>query len=205
MPAKTRLSAADRRAALIDAALSVFAAGSYSGATTAEIAREAGVSEPILYRHFQSKRDLYIACLEETWSRLRSAVEEIVANEPDPREWPLAFGKAKHALQGKRHVPSHIWIQALSVAGNDPEVRRYLRRHLREAHEYIADLLRRAQEAGGVPADRDPSAEAWIGIGIGLLRSVQDRLGGILSEDDFTAIVDSRRRWVTGQSSTGPA
>jgi hypothetical protein len=99
-------------------------------------------------------------------------------------------------------VPSHIWIQALSVAGDDPEVRRYLRRHLREAHEYIADLLRRAQEAGGVPPERDPSAEAWIGIGIGLLRSVQDRLGGILTEDDFTAIMDSRRRWLTGASET---
>ncbi len=40
------------RVALIDAALRVFASGSYSGATTAEIAREARVSEPILYRHF---------------------------------------------------------------------------------------------------------------------------------------------------------
>ena len=118
--AKTRLAAAERRAALVDAALRVFASGSYGGATTAEIAREAGVSEPILYRHFASKRDLYIACLEETWSRLRAAVEEIVANEPDPSEWPLAFARAKHALQGKRHVPAHIWIQALSVAGTIP-------------------------------------------------------------------------------------
>ena len=194
---KIRLTAGERRAALIDAGLRVFACGSYSGATTAEIAREAGVTEPILYRHFASKRDLYFACLDETWSRLRTAVEEVVANEPDPREWPLAFGKAKQALQGKRHVPSHIWIQALSVAGNDPEVRRYLRRHLREVHAYVADLLRRAQEAGGVPPDRDADAEAWIGLGIGLLRSVQDRLGGILDEDDFTAIADSRRRWLT--------
>jgi AcrR family transcriptional regulator len=196
--ARTRLTAAERRAALIEAALRVFAGGSYSGATTAEIAREAGVSEPILYRHFASKRDLYCACLEETWLRLRTAVEEVVANEPDPREWPLAFAKAKHALQGKRHVPIHIWIQALSVAGNDPEVRRYLRRHLREAHDFTADLLRRAQAAGGVAEELDPSAEAWIGLGIGLLRSVQDRLGGLLSEDDFTAIVDSRRRALTG-------
>ena len=42
----------------------VFSTGSYSGATTAEIAREAGVSEPILYRHFASKRELYFACLD---------------------------------------------------------------------------------------------------------------------------------------------
>src|SRR5262249_59033947 len=77
---KIRLTAGERRAALIDAGLRVFACGSYSGATTAEIAREAGVTEPILYRHFASKRDLYFACLDETWSRLRAAVEEVVAN-----------------------------------------------------------------------------------------------------------------------------
>jgi transposase-like protein len=47
---ETRLPAAERRQAIVDAVLRVFVGGSYSGATTAEIAREAGVSEPILYR-----------------------------------------------------------------------------------------------------------------------------------------------------------
>jgi AcrR family transcriptional regulator len=56
--APPRLPAAERRQALIDTAIRVFAAGSYRGVTTAEIAREAGISEPILYRHFASKREL---------------------------------------------------------------------------------------------------------------------------------------------------
>src|SRR5207244_7371149 len=65
--ASTRLPAAERRQAFLEAALRVFSEGSYRGTTTAEIAREAGVSEPILYRHFPSKRDLYLACIEESW------------------------------------------------------------------------------------------------------------------------------------------
>ena len=65
-PAGRRAPAGDRRGR--DA---VFATGSYSGATTAEIAREAGISEPILYRHFASKRELYFACLEDAWGSLR--------------------------------------------------------------------------------------------------------------------------------------
>ena len=64
---QARLPAAERRQAIVDAALRVFASGSYSGATTAEIARAAGISEPILYRHFASKRELYLACLEAAW------------------------------------------------------------------------------------------------------------------------------------------
>jgi AcrR family transcriptional regulator len=56
--APTRLPAAQRRQALIETAQRVFSEGTYRGTTTAEIARAAGVSEPILYRHFASKRDL---------------------------------------------------------------------------------------------------------------------------------------------------
>jgi AcrR family transcriptional regulator len=64
----TRLPAAERRLELVETAVRVFAEGSYRGTTTAEIARAAGVSEPILYRHFASKRDLYFAALDRVWA-----------------------------------------------------------------------------------------------------------------------------------------
>jgi len=63
--AGARLPAAERRSAIVAAALKVFASGSYAGSTTAEIARAAGVSEPIIYRHFPSKRDVWCACVEQ--------------------------------------------------------------------------------------------------------------------------------------------
>jgi AcrR family transcriptional regulator len=198
MSAKPRLAAVERRAAVVDAALRVFSGGSYSGATTAEIAREAGITEPILYRHFASKRELYFACLEEAWQRLRSRVEEIVENEPDAKAWPFAIARAVLELRESRCLPMTLWVQALSEAGEDPEVRRHLRRQLRDAHSFAASLIRRAQAAGGVPADRKPDAEAWINLGIGLLRSIQDRLGGLLGDEDFVAIAAERSRWLTG-------
>jgi AcrR family transcriptional regulator len=197
VPAR-RLPAAERRAAVLEAALRVFAEGSYDGATTAEIAHAAGVSEPILYRHFGCKRDLYCACLDEMWARLRETVEQIVVAEPDPGEWLFAVPKAIAILRAKGIHPNQLWIQALSQAGEDAEVRRYLRKHLRDVHEFIAELFRRAQAEGAMPAGRDPSAEAWIGLGIGLLRSVQDSLGGLLTQDDFAAILDARRNWLVG-------
>ena len=188
-----RMPAAERRAAIVDAALQVFGERSYGRATTAEIARAAGVSEPILYRHFTSKRDLYIASLEAMSERLQGAAEAIIAAEPDPREWTFAIPRAIDLLRKNAVYPSQMWVQALSEVGEDAELARYLRRHVRELHDFAAGIIRRAQEAGGVAADRDPDAEAWIGIGVGLLRSVQARLGGVLTADDFTAIVRSRR------------
>lgn len=196
--ARVRLGADERRAALVDVALEVFSSRSYRGATTAEIAREAGVTEPILYRHFGSKRELFLACLDEVWCRLREAVEDEIAGEPDPTEWVLAFPRAMASLRRRRLAPTELWLQALSEAIEDAEIRRHFRRHLREVHDYVAEVLRRAQAAGGIRGERDVDAEAWIGIGIGLLRSVQDRFGGLLGEAELEAISASRVRWLTG-------
>ena len=190
---RNRLPAAERRAAIVDAALQVFGERSYSRATTAEIARAAGVSEPILYRHFTSKRDLYIACLEAMSGRLQETAEAIIAAEPDPREWTFAIPRALDQLRKNAIYPSQMWIQALGEAGEDEELTKYLRRHMRGLHAFAAGVIRRAQEAGGVAADRDPEAEAWIGLGIGLLRSVQARLGGVLTAEDVDTIHRSRR------------
>ena len=195
---RVRLGADERRAALMDVALEVFSCRSYRGATTAEIAREAGVTEPILYRHFASKRELFLACLDEVWRRLREAVEDEIAGEPEPSEWVLAVPRAMASLRRRRLAPTELWLQALTEATEDAEIRRHFRRHLREVHDYVADVLRRAQAAGGICAERDVDAEAWVGLGIGLLRSVQDRFGGLLGEDDIAAISTARVRWLTG-------
>src|SRR5207245_4312008 len=80
---KQRLSAEARRAAVLETACRVFSRSSYRGATTAEIAREAGISEPILYRHFGSKRDLYLACLEHAYDELVAVAEAARAEDPD--------------------------------------------------------------------------------------------------------------------------
>ena len=193
----TRLPAAERRRGLIDAARCVFATGSYRGATTAEIAREAGVSEPILYRHFGSKRELYLACLEQAWGELRAAWEQAL-EQSEPGEWLRAMGRVSAARRERKGFLAKLWIQAVSEAGEDAEIRRYLRRHIREVHAFVADVVRRAQAEGAIPEDRDASAEAWIFLAVGLLATFGERLGGLLSADDLASIAEARSRWVSG-------
>jgi TetR/AcrR family transcriptional regulator len=195
---KPRLSAVERRAAVLDTACRVFARCSYRAATTAEIAREAGVTEPILYRHFASKQALYLTCIETAWQRVRAAWDEAVAAEPDPRAWTQAMAYAFLDFKEQRSAVAQLWLRALTESGDDPEIRRYLRRHLREVHEFVADVIRRCQAVGAIPPERDPRAEAWIFIAVGLLTAVAGRLGA-LPPDDIERIRESRRAWLTGR------
>ena len=147
----SRLPGPERRAAVVETACRVFAKGSYRSSTTALIARETGVTEPVLYRHFASKRELYLACLDTVWERMRVLWEEALGREEDPANWLKAIGNAyMEARAASRTVLVDLWIQALSEAADDPEIRRALRNQVREVHEYVADVIRRSQKAGGI-------------------------------------------------------
>ena len=167
----------------------------HAGATTAEIAREAGVSEPILYRHFASKRELYFACLDAAWIRIRRKLEAKMDALGAAEAWSSMRASAMREM--KTVLPS-LWMQAITEAGEDPEIRRHVRGHMREVHDFYADCLRRVQQDGAIPADRNVDAEAWIFIGGSLLLSIADRLGGPLTADDLNAIKAERQRWLTG-------
>jgi AcrR family transcriptional regulator len=196
---RPRLSALERRAAVLECACQIFSRVSYQGATTAEIARTAGVTEPVLYRHFASKRELYLACLTEAWIECREMWEAAIAEEGDPALWVSAMGRSYLAAKDKRGYVATLWVQALTEASEDPEIRRYIKRHMREVHGFVAAVIRRAQETGGILRDRDPEAEAWIFIALGLLGTVSKRLGGPV-EDDFPKIFAARRAWMTGSA-----
>jgi AcrR family transcriptional regulator len=60
-----RLPAADRRVTIVDAALEVFGRRAYDDVSLDEVAARAGVTKPILYRHFASKEELYVKLLDE--------------------------------------------------------------------------------------------------------------------------------------------
>ena len=67
-PPSPRLSAEERRIHILEAALNVFSRLGFSGARTKEIAREAGVSETLIFRHFESKENLYRQALDHLFS-----------------------------------------------------------------------------------------------------------------------------------------
>ncbi|MEV5072642.1 TetR/AcrR family transcriptional regulator [Microbacterium sp. LMI12-1-1.1] len=74
-----RLSSDERRRQILVAALAVFGTRGYEGATTDEVARAAGVSQPYVVRLFGSKENLFLATIEDSLTRLLAAFRAALA------------------------------------------------------------------------------------------------------------------------------
>jgi AcrR family transcriptional regulator len=195
---RRRLTEDERRQAVLETACRVFSQSSYRGATTAEIAREAGISEPILYRHFGSKRDLYLACVDHAWEAFRSHAQQLM--EDDPAGCLGAVANA-YMIRGKKVRVIDLWIQALNEASDDEVIAAALRKQVREVRDFFAEIIRDGQRRGIVYEDRDPDAEAWVFVAAGLLATMDHRLGGLLG-DDLQRVREQRRRWMVRGADT---
>ncbi|MCG8401588.1 MAG: TetR/AcrR family transcriptional regulator, partial [Firmicutes bacterium] len=81
---KVRLSGEERRSQIIDAALRIFAERGFSGSRIKEIAELAGISETLIYQHFDTKEELYRAALQALFSHpVEPQVEAIMVNKDD--------------------------------------------------------------------------------------------------------------------------
>jgi TetR/AcrR family transcriptional regulator len=193
-----RLPAAERRDAIIATATRVFAERGFQWATTAEIAAEAGVSEPILYRHFMSKAELFLACLESAWADLSERWAGAIAAETDGTHLLEAMLDAQRDLRSRKPYLSVLLVQALADSVQDPAINAYMQKHVRRVHDLMTRVLAAAQDAGAIPPDRDPAAEAWTHMGISFVSMLAGRLG-VMTDSELDGITVQRRRWLTGE------
>ena len=86
MNAPSRLPAPQRRRQLLDRALPLFAAQGFHGTSMDQVARAAGVTKPVLYQHFGSKRCLYLELVDDVGTRIEEAIAKAVAQADGPRQ-----------------------------------------------------------------------------------------------------------------------
>lgn len=72
---RKRMTSEDRKKQILDSAINVFIENGYNGATTAEIAKAANISEVTLFRHFESKKDIFMSSIEPiVFNTLRESI-----------------------------------------------------------------------------------------------------------------------------------
>jgi AcrR family transcriptional regulator len=89
--ARKRLTAEERRQAILEAALEVFARRGYNGSSIDEIAHTAGISKALIYEHFPSKRELHVSLLESHVQEIFERLADAAATS-DPGEVRLRAG-----------------------------------------------------------------------------------------------------------------
>lgn len=106
---RTRMSGEERRALILRSAKRVFARSTYAEANVGELARESEITEPMLYKHFGSKKGLFLAVLDKESTRLLATLREHL--------WHRAEEDILDAL-------AHIMDEYCAVITADPETQR---------------------------------------------------------------------------------
>ena len=157
-----RLRGAQRKALILEQSKKVFARKGYLAASTGELARASGISEPILYKHFGSKRKLYLAVLadlsEEFMQRLRGLVERRASRDLLDSLSNLMLDYRNAAMADHDNI--HLLLNA-ALESDDPEVAQLTQAHNRLMYALVHDLLERAQSQGLVSSQLDLSAATW--------------------------------------------
>jgi len=171
-----RLPAAQRREQLLDTAAKLFAVHGYAGATTSQIAKAAGITEPIIYRHFQSKRDLFIALIERTGEATIKLWEHELREATDPAQRVARLIGANPMTANKGRGIYRVIVQAMTEV-EDPKIQEALDRHVGRLHEFLTTEIRQAQETGRVSKRFSPEITAWALIDTGLGYGVLSAMG----------------------------
>jgi AcrR family transcriptional regulator len=135
----TRLPRSARRRQLLAAAEEVFVAHGYHSAAMDDIAERAGVSKPVLYQHFPSKLELYLALLDTHCDALAARTRAAMAATSDNRD------RVRGAMQAYFDLIDHeseaFRLVLESDLRNEPAARERVDRAERESIEAIADTI----------------------------------------------------------------
>jgi AcrR family transcriptional regulator len=163
VPIGMRLRAAERRAQLLGVARRLFARDGYRGASMESIAEAAGVTKPVLYQHFSSKRALYSALLANDLGRLTADLEAAFSQAEDNAE-RLRRGFGAYLDFVDRHEDAFrlLFTEAL---GLDADFRRRVAEFRRWVAGRVAAII--AAEAGLAAPRARALAAAIVGMAEG--------------------------------------
>ncbi len=159
---KARLPRDERRAQLLSAALEVFTAAGYHAAAMDEIADHASVSKPVLYQHFPSKLDLYLAVLDLHIDSLVFTIQKAIASTPENSNRVIATIEAYFNFIDSEGEAFRLLFE--SDMNVEPSVRERLARMTYDCAAAVSAVI---------SLDTGLPEEAAMLLGVGLIGSAQ--------------------------------
>ena len=170
-PKRRRLTAEARKSSILAAARRAFTeTGDMNGTTIKLIAERSGISEGVIYRHFESKDQLFFEAVVEP---LMKAVDDLVAaTEIIDKDEPLTPERQFKTMTGLYRQLVSTLSEVLPLLGlvlfGDPKVaRRFYREHFAVAMDRLAEAWREVEDRYGFPFESpDISARAVMGMAL---------------------------------------
>ncbi len=161
---RARLTGEERRRQIVEAAAALFSRKGFSGTTTREVARAAGISEPTIFKHFKTKEKLYAAIIEakvQTEQILESAAPAARRGEDAGVLRALA-----HEMIGRtRADPTLLRLLLFSALEGHALSEIFFRSRVQRVDEFLSRYIRERVAAGAFRAV-DPLQAAWNFIGM---------------------------------------
>ena len=174
-----RLPASERKAQILRTATELFAQQGYEGTKTSLIAREAGVNEAIIFRHFNSKEDLYWAVLEASCcaNEMNMQLKDVLDFAAEPEE--VLCHLAEEVLKRVVSNPQMMRLLLFAALENHKLSHRFFRQYASLKYEELAGYIRMRVKAGDFRTDLDPllAARGFFGMLI-YHNQIQELFGG---------------------------
>jgi len=114
MAARQRMTGEERRGKILEAALDEFADKGFHGARSREIARRAGISETLVFRHFENKERLFEAALEHLFGG-HDIADDVEYETKWGDDFGVFAGLARHMLEHSRRDPRILRLHLFQV------------------------------------------------------------------------------------------
>jgi TetR/AcrR family transcriptional regulator len=177
-----RMRKADRKRQLVEHAKELFVRLGYQNTTTEKIAHAAGVSEPVLYRHFPSKKALFLEVLQEIREATLGRWRAETANLADPLAKLHAIADMYLGTTREQAREFRIMHRTL-IECDDEEIAALLRSFYLDNEELLAGVIREGQQSGVFRRDLDARVGAWELIRAALGHTLTLPLGIPLYQD----------------------
>ncbi|MGH8632310.1 MAG: TetR/AcrR family transcriptional regulator [Burkholderiales bacterium] len=163
---RERLTPSQRRESILRAAITLFARRGYHGVTTRALAEAAGVSEPILYRHFPAKHDLYSAIIEHKAQAGIAELEQALrvhAERRNDRGFFLELGR--FVLSQYRRDPSYVRLLLFSALEGHELAQMFFDRQIVAHYKQVSGYLRARMREGALrEVAPNLAARAFLGM-----------------------------------------
>ena len=191
-PRQRRLTAEARKRSILAAARKAFSeTGDMNGTTIKVIAERSGISEGVIYRHFQSKDQLFFEAVVEP---LQRAVDDLVAAaEMVDKDQPLTAGRQLETMIGMYRQLLSTLTEVMPLLGlvmfGDPQVaRRFYRENFAVAMDRLAEAWRGVEDRHGFPFE-SPDIAARAVLGMALMLALEKTHAAKLDRDRAVALI----------------